>query len=222
MELSVVLVIIGLLIGGILAGKSMMASAQNQSVISDWTKYSTAANSYFTKYGYWPGDDYEADRWADIASGGTHAGEKGDGSGYLGGSSASPGDPTVSNSEYFEFWMDIDSAHGNFIGGTYNGSSQLPTTQISGSWMTHYYDSTNPTNQQFYITGSQAVGYAASPGTMILSGNQAYAIDLAIDDGIPTSGTVMGIGATPTNNCYASGVYGTAATSCNLYYVYKK
>ncbi len=55
-ELSVMLVTIGLIIGGIFAGKSLIRSAKLQSVIADEIKYVEAAKQFKEKYGYLPGD----------------------------------------------------------------------------------------------------------------------------------------------------------------------
>lgn len=50
-ELSIVLVIIGLLVGGVLAGTSMLKQSELQTVISDYTKYSTAIAQFTQQYG---------------------------------------------------------------------------------------------------------------------------------------------------------------------------
>jgi len=55
-ELSIVLVIIGLIVGGILVGRELIALAQIRSVISEMERYSTAANSFRSKYNAMPGD----------------------------------------------------------------------------------------------------------------------------------------------------------------------
>jgi len=55
-ELSIVLVIIGLLIGGILVAQSMISTAQIQNVIRQLQQYDTAINNFATKYNQLPGD----------------------------------------------------------------------------------------------------------------------------------------------------------------------
>ena len=54
-ELSVVIVIIGLLVGVLVAARSIRNTAQVQAVISDFGKYKQAAVQYKEKYYYWPG-----------------------------------------------------------------------------------------------------------------------------------------------------------------------
>lgn len=55
-ELSIVLVIIGLIVGGVLIGRDLINSATIRSQISQIEKYNTAANTFKLKYGGLPGD----------------------------------------------------------------------------------------------------------------------------------------------------------------------
>jgi prepilin-type N-terminal cleavage/methylation domain-containing protein len=55
-ELSIVLVIIGLIVGGVLVGQNLIAAAAVRAQISQIEKYQTAANAFRGKYGYLPGD----------------------------------------------------------------------------------------------------------------------------------------------------------------------
>ena len=55
-ELSIVLVILGLLVGGILSGQSLIRAAQLRSVTADYTRFVTAVNTFRDKYFALPGD----------------------------------------------------------------------------------------------------------------------------------------------------------------------
>jgi len=55
-ELAVVLIIISLMLGFLVAGRDLMRSAENSSVIADITYYSTARKQFEKTYGYLPGD----------------------------------------------------------------------------------------------------------------------------------------------------------------------
>jgi prepilin-type N-terminal cleavage/methylation domain-containing protein len=55
-ELSIVLVIIGLIVGGVLVGQNLIDAAAVRAQISQIEKYNTAANTFRGKYGYLPGD----------------------------------------------------------------------------------------------------------------------------------------------------------------------
>ncbi len=55
-ELAIVLVIIGLLVGGVLQGQELIKQAQIRSVISQMSEYDTAVNTFRAKYQQMPGD----------------------------------------------------------------------------------------------------------------------------------------------------------------------
>jgi prepilin-type N-terminal cleavage/methylation domain-containing protein len=55
-ELSIVLVIIGLLIGGILVAQSMMTTAKDEMFLKNLQQYEIAADNFKTSYKYYPGD----------------------------------------------------------------------------------------------------------------------------------------------------------------------
>ncbi len=55
-ELSIVLVIIGLIVGGVLAGQDMIRAAEIRATISQIEEYNTATNTFRDKYRAMPGD----------------------------------------------------------------------------------------------------------------------------------------------------------------------
>lgn len=55
-ELSIVLVILGLLVGGVLAGQSLIRASELRSVSADFGRIATATNSFKDKYFQYPGD----------------------------------------------------------------------------------------------------------------------------------------------------------------------
>ena len=64
-EIAIVLVIIGLLLGGILKGQEMITQARIKNVINDFNGITAAINSYQDRYRALPGDDINAaSRWA--------------------------------------------------------------------------------------------------------------------------------------------------------------
>lgn len=77
-EISIVLVIIGLLLGGVLKGQELIENAKIKRMNNDFSGIASATYSYLDRYSAIPGDDKNADaRW----SGAT----KGDGKGSLDG-----------------------------------------------------------------------------------------------------------------------------------------
>ena len=63
LELSIVLVIIGLIAGGIVAGASMIRAAELRAVISEETKFKIALHTFRDKYFAIPGDMKNATRF---------------------------------------------------------------------------------------------------------------------------------------------------------------
>src|SRR5688572_27439808 len=63
-EIAIVLVIIGLLLGGILKGQEMITQAKIKNLVSDFSGVSVAYHGYVDRYRKIPGDDGSAnDRW---------------------------------------------------------------------------------------------------------------------------------------------------------------
>src|SRR6266550_2764384 len=89
-EIAIVLVIIGLLLGGILKGQEMITQAKIKNVIADFSGVSAAYHGYQDRYRAIPGDDPNAaTRWASMT---TPAPVAGNGDGVA----ATPG-PTLLN-----------------------------------------------------------------------------------------------------------------------------
>src|SRR5258708_17338689 len=79
-EIAIVLVIIGLLLGGILKGQEMITQAKIKNVINDLNGITVAITSYQDRYRALPGDDKNATtRWT------TQAPASGDGDGVIAG-----------------------------------------------------------------------------------------------------------------------------------------
>src|SRR5260221_11039381 len=77
-EIAIVLVIIGLLLGGILKGQEMITQAKIKNVVADFSGISAAYYGYQDRYRAIPADDNNADtRWTGAT--------KGDGTGGGGG-----------------------------------------------------------------------------------------------------------------------------------------
>lgn len=62
-ELSIVLVVIGLLVGGIIGGQSLIRSAQLRAILTEKGKYVAAVSSFRDKYYALPGDMIDAYRF---------------------------------------------------------------------------------------------------------------------------------------------------------------
>jgi len=56
LEVSIVLIIIGLITGGVVAGRFLIRSAELRSILTERDKYETAVNTFQIKYSQLPGD----------------------------------------------------------------------------------------------------------------------------------------------------------------------
>jgi len=198
-ELAIVLVIIGLILAAVLKGQQMIENGKVKNVINDLRGVSTAYYAYMDRYKAIPGDDAAA---INHVSGGVN----GNGDGYISGrfaAVAAPGPTAESNA----FWLDTRLA--GFLTGS---GSNPPTNSVGG------------------ILGIE--GSAADAGTTTYGMNGpvvcasnipwkiAQAVDIQLDDGISTTGTVRtGPVDTPATAAavpaivYGTGASGVAATS---------
>ncbi len=55
-ELSIVLIIIGLILGMVLKGRQLIESAKVQNLLGQYYKIHAAVNIFYTRYGFYPGD----------------------------------------------------------------------------------------------------------------------------------------------------------------------
>jgi prepilin-type N-terminal cleavage/methylation domain-containing protein len=172
-EIAIVLVIIGLLLGGILKGQEMITQAKIKNVIADFSGISAAYHGYQDRYRAIPGDDKGASRWTGISA-------LGDGDGHLMGVYNS----ATSTDESRLWWEDLRRA--GFITGTGNGQ---PLNAVSG--MIGVQTGDGGATPGRVLNGATADGFA---GIIICSANLpdkiAIAVDAQMDDGVPNAGTV--------------------------------
>ncbi|MCD6043315.1 MAG: hypothetical protein K0R40_2918, partial [Burkholderiales bacterium] len=124
-EIAIVLVIIGLLLGGILKGQEMITQAKIKNVIADYSGVSAAYHGYQDRYRAIPGDDPNAQtRWA-VAP----AAVSGNGNGIVAGTynNACPATVAATTPESCLFWDDLRRA--GFVSG--NGGQQ-PFNALTG------------------------------------------------------------------------------------------
>lgn len=105
-ELAIVLVIIGLIIGGVLVGQDMIKSAEIRATVGQWESFSAASNTFRDKYRYIPGDINAtlAAQIGLVARSGAVG--HGDGNGLLEGCSAGA---IVAGCENVLFWRDLNT-----------------------------------------------------------------------------------------------------------------
>jgi prepilin-type N-terminal cleavage/methylation domain-containing protein len=169
-EIAIVLVIIGLLLGGVLKGQELITQAKIKNVANDFNGLTAAVYSYQDRYKRLPGDDPGvAIRWPAIIT------NPGDGNNKISGSYF---DTTTANGESRLFWADLRLA--GFVGGD---ASTLSSAQAQ------------PLNAAGGIIGVQDGGLGLV-GLIICSGSLpakiAQAIDNQFDDGNSKTGSLRG------------------------------
>ena len=117
-EMSMVLVIIALIIGGILTGQEMIRAGEVRATLSQMDKYSAAAFAFKAKYNCVPGDCAKAVAFGLGQAGGP--GDNGDGNGQV---YSFPwviaGGQETLQKEFLNFWYHLSKA--GLIEGTFNG-----------------------------------------------------------------------------------------------------
>lgn len=209
-EIAIVLVIIGLLLGGVLKGQELINSAKVKNMGNDFRNVQAMIYSYQDKFRKLPGDDNAAvSRWT-LASG-----HEGNGNGVIQGrwDATSP----VAGNESVLLWEHLRRA--NLATGSTDFSSDTAAQAGLPS---------NAEGGRFGISGSRPITtmtggsfYACSDA---IDGKFAQQLDLALDDGQPDKGASQGIaqvsGATQADGSKAaSSTYseGTRYTICMSY-----
>jgi prepilin-type N-terminal cleavage/methylation domain-containing protein len=202
-EIAIVLVIIGLLLGGILKGQEMITQAKIKNSIADFSGISAAYHGYQDRYRAIPGDDPNATRWT--------LGRAGDGNGVVAGTynAACPtgtAQPAAGTAEACMFWNDLRLS--GFVSG--NGTQQ-PFNAFTGLIGVQTGD------------GAGATSLGGFAGLIVCSANipdkVAIAMDTQMDDGTIGTGTVRGqLQTTPNPNINAAAdATAYAETGTNTY-----
>ncbi len=176
-EIAIVLVIIGLLLGGILKGQEMITQAKIKNVINDFNGVTVAVTSYQDRYRALPGDDGNATtRWT------TQNPASGNGDGVILGkyNATVAGAAPVAAEESNLFWQHLRIA--GFVPGltTGAGSGAQPPNAAAGM-----------IGVQNAVVGGIGLGFT---GLTICSSNipdkVAIAVDTQMDDSNSQTGQV--------------------------------
>ena len=178
-EIAIVLVIIGLLLGGILKGQEMITQAKIKNVIADMSGVSAAMYGYQDRYRALPGDDKAAaGRW----SGSPTPGSGTTGNGVI------EGKWTATSVEATIFWDHLRRA--GFVSGS---GVENPFNAVSGKMGVQTSDGAGSTTGVLGDGGTPATAYTAlilcSAG---LPDKIAISVDAQMDDGLGKKGSVRG------------------------------
>ncbi len=219
-ELAIVLTIVGLLIGGILKGQQLIANAKVTAQMASFKSVEAALTTFVDQYAAVPGDMLTAQT---RIPGCVAPCANGPGTGQLGAAATyATVWATGSAGNNVMFWVHLSKA-GLLAGipGTAatfgQATSGLPTGKIGGGEVA-------TTNLVAPFTGGiwvTTVETAAAPtnvaGAQVMTPSQAAQMDRKMDDGIPTTGSLLGLG---TANCNAAAGYVENITTkdCNASY----
>ena len=169
-EIAIVLVIIGLLLGGVLKGQELITQAKIKNVANDFSGMSAAVYGYQDRYKRFPGDDNgAAARWTSPAA------VSGNGNAQVGATGVeSVFDCSSETGENCQFWQHLRLA--GFIGG--DAATKLsPQNAVGGVLQVQ--------NGALGLSGLLVC-------STNLPGKVANAIDAQFDDGKPGTGQVRG------------------------------
>lgn len=224
-ELSIVLVILGLLTGGVLAGKSLIRAAELRSVTTQFNNYTVAIQSFRDKYFALPGDMTNATSfWGDQATG-TAACASGSTADGAPGTCNGNGDGRLNiYGECYRAWQQLATA--GLIEGSYTGyaatvaegviGTNVPAAKM-GAGGYSLFGSSTPSG---YITWPSTIlanyvmigkFYAGEPPISgVISPEEAWNIDTKGDDGLPATGRIIGGRGFDSASCDTGG--GVSAT----------
>lgn len=231
-ELAIVIVIIGLIIGGVLVGQDLIKAATVRSAVSQLEKYDTAANAFRSKYNGLPGDLANPTNFfsAITNSGGNGSG---DNDGLVEGISAASTPCTAAvciSGESAIFWYELSQAGlipeaistSNATNVTLTVSDLVAPASKIGKGARVSVNSFSGRN--FYVLsnfGTAALTAGTKTGAADFSAGlspmEAYNIDTKMDDAVPSTGKVLSVDpAQPIPNVAANGAVtaSVAATTC--------
>lgn len=211
LELSITLTIIALLMGGVLAGQTLIRASQLRAVVTQHQEFVNATNAFKEKYHYLPGDIPNATRFWGIA-GGTTGNDatcrlvastdastcNGNGDGSI--RAVTPGP------EQTRYWQHLANAGliaGQFTG-TYDppGSGALTASNTvsgkisSGLWLMFDFQTQSSGTRFFDGKYGHTFSFAGqtannSPDTPIMTNQELWDMDVKTDDGMPATGKMV-------------------------------
>ena len=210
-ELSIVLVIIGLIVGGILVGQDLIKAAEIRATVSQMEKYSTAVNTFRSKYNGLPGDILNATNFGFESRAITGTG---DGDALI---ESSASTSATFGGETSCFWDDLSTA--SLIAESLNASTACGASQSPAALAGSIPIAKIGRGNYLLVGSTGGINYWALTGVLsitagvyapddLLSGSEAFQVDSKVDDGAPTTGGVIAM-----NPADGAGIFTTVDTA---------
>lgn len=231
-ELAIVMMIIGLLIGGILKGQELMENARVTSTIAQIQSYEAATTSFRDVYNSLPGD------MANAKTAGGLPGRlpnctnaqcvNGNGDSIVGTPGAVIVSETSATAETAQYWHHLllsDLISGVTTSGVLAWGETNPAAKIGGGYTIGHANGTalagtaggaaTPSGHFLMLRNALAITNITAAGQEPLSPVRAEQIDRKMDDGRPETGYVIGHGNAA---CFSGTAYNAQNTvkNCNL------
>ncbi|AZL15174.1 type II secretion system protein [Rickettsiales endosymbiont of Stachyamoeba lipophora] len=205
-ELAIVMLIIGIIMGGVLAGRGMLSSARVNAIMDHATKITRAVDEFEKRYNQLPGDMYNPDViFSANAINGNPATTRGNGDGVV------SGDEGI---YAFQHLALAGILEGNF-NGTWNYSNLYhgPIDNSIFYFVNNYDDAivlrfAKATIPSGVLTVAQRTG-------AVLTVKEMMEIDNKFDNGNPATGMIIAYTGSdaPANSCVNGGSYNSAYIS---------
>jgi prepilin-type N-terminal cleavage/methylation domain-containing protein len=201
-ELSIVLVIIGLIIGGVLTGQQIIQNARITNAVQSIQAYQGQLQTYAQNYGALPGDDPSASARfpnAKTANGG--------------------GNGTIGTGDSF---ATFSAAEGEGAGESRLVWAHLRAAELVKNQVTNNSTAIQPSNPFGGIFGFQNGAFSGAFTTTVLCMNKlpagaSQAIDARLDDGNSDKGAIQAAAETSSGSGNSSGAAATSYTDGQTY-----
>ena len=219
LELSAVLVIIGMVVGGIMLGTSLVRSSELKSITAEVDRIQVATNAFREKYNGLPGDITNATAFW----GATHATFSncintasaaatpkstcnGNGNGKILYDETDMAGVAFTSKEDLRAWKQLSNAglyEGNYTGidatgVTYDVGINIPQSRVVGTGFNQWFVGVKSADTYFYdgdyghMIRYGRTGHATSPViNPVLATTEAWSIDEKYDDGTPGNGRIV-------------------------------
>ena len=208
-ELAIVLVILGLLVGAVVTGQSLIRNAELRAITTEYSKFIAAVRTFQDMYFALPGDMRNAEAfWGTMSSGtcpdatggtGTQT-CNGNGDRVIDGASAAS-----KSGERHTFWQHL--ANAELIEGSYTGIAgsghrndvdpgiNSPASKFSGGGWSVVHNNSSGYVDQYDSDAANRLFFGVEKGiygtyAQILTPKEAWNVDTKIDDGRPGRGKV--------------------------------